>query len=165
MAIKKRKAHTPLLLLGMYLLGSGLLIYAAIAIATSNVFVITTLLQGNTTATEQDADGCYNIFIDGGANIGVHGRFLLEPDKYPDAKVAHRIFDAEFGMPSNRDNRDFCVYEIEPNPAHHEKLMNKSKAYAKMGWRYHVMNVGLSDRDGVLPFYRRNDDYAEELNK
>ena len=109
---------------------------------------------------KRDADGCHHIFIDGGANIGVHGRFLLEPENYPDASVARRIFDAQFG--ALRDNRDFCVFEIEPNPAHYATLMNKSKAYQKMGWRYHVMNVGMSSQNGTLPFYWRNNEYAEE---
>ena len=153
------------LLLGLYLLGFGLLIYAYAGIKTgatslNNNLSVTALRQDKT--THQDADGCYNIFIDGGANIGVHGRFLLEPEKYPNADVAHKIFESWYGSPSTRDNRDFCVFEIEANPAHYEKLMNKSKAYAKMGWRYHVMNVGLSDQEGVLPFYRRNDVGAEE---
>lgn len=30
-------------------------------------------------------DGCYHIFLDVGANIGVHTRFLFEPMKYPEA--------------------------------------------------------------------------------
>ena len=58
------------------------------------------------------ADGCYHIFVDGGANIGVHGRFLLEPGKYPDANEAGDVFDGEFGPPADRDNRDFCVFEF-----------------------------------------------------
>ena len=120
-----------------------------------------------TTATQEikkrDADGCHHVFIDGGANIGVHGRFLLEPEKYPDATFAHKTFNTQFGTDvNNRDNRDFCVYEIEPNPAHYETLMKKSRAYSNMGWRYHVMNVGLSDQDEILPFYRRNDTQNEE---
>ena len=57
-------------------------------------------------------DGCYHIFLDVGANIGVHGRFLYEPELYPKAVTARSIFDAEFGK--DRDNRDFCVFAFEP---------------------------------------------------
>ena len=89
------------------------------------------------------ADGCYHIYIDGGANIGVHGRFLLEPEKYPDAKEAAGLFDSEFGPPGERDNRDFCVFEIEANPTHLATLTKKENAYKAMGWRYHVINAGV----------------------
>ena len=30
-------------------------------------------------------DGCYHVFLDIGSNIGIHGRFLYEPDRYPDS--------------------------------------------------------------------------------
>jgi len=89
------------------------------------------------------ADGCYHIYIDGGANIGVHGRFLLEPEKYPDAKEAAGLFDSEFGPPGERDNRDFCVFEIEANPTHLATLTEKENAYKAMGWRYHAINAGV----------------------
>ena len=42
-------------------------------------------------------DGCYHVFLDIGANIGVHGRFLFEPDVYPNAILAHNVFDKHFG--------------------------------------------------------------------
>jgi len=91
--------------------------------------------------TKRDADGCYHVFIDVGANIGVHGRFLLEPEKYPEATVAHSVFNNMFGKPETRDNRDFCVFEIEANPRQRKKIQPKADAYAKMGWRYEFMNV------------------------
>ncbi|KAL7538624.1 hypothetical protein ACHAWF_006154 [Thalassiosira exigua] len=119
-------------------------------------------MEGLKLRQDKDADGCYHIFLDGGANIGVHGRFLLEPHKYPDAELAHLIFSNIFGPPEKRDNRDFCIFEMEANPSHYQTLKEKEKAYAKMGWRYKAMNVGLSDRDGTMPFYRRNDNQKEE---
>ena len=30
-------------------------------------------------------DGCYHIFLDVGSNIGIHARFLYQPDRYPDS--------------------------------------------------------------------------------
>jgi hypothetical protein len=104
---------------------------------------------------KREADGCYHVYLDVGANIGVHGRFLLEPEKYPNAKVAHEMFNSQFG--THRDNRDFCTFEFEPNPAHQAVLERKSKAYEAMGWRFHVKNVGASDNDGTMDFYHQGD--------
>jgi hypothetical protein len=111
---------------------------------------------------KRDADGCYHVFLDVGANIGVHGRFLLEPEKYPIAKKAHEVFNFFFG--THRDNRDFCTFEFEPNPAHQAALERNSKAYEAMGWRYHVKNVGASDIDGTMDFYHQGDE-NEILNE
>jgi hypothetical protein len=91
------------------------------------------------TRSPQDADGCYHVFIDVGANIGVHARFVLEPLKYPKAKTAHSIFNREFG--TNRSNRDICVFEIEPNPSHANAHERNAQAYNALGWRYHYMHA------------------------
>jgi hypothetical protein len=109
---------------------------------------------------KREADGCYHVFLDVGANIGVHSRFLLEPEKYPNAKKAKNLFNSQFG--TDRDNRDFCTFEFEPNPAHQAALERKSKAYEAMGWRFHVKNVGASDNDGTMDFYHQGDDDKEE---
>uniref|UniRef100_A0A7S3LHX6 Methyltransferase FkbM domain-containing protein n=1 Tax=Amphora coffeiformis TaxID=265554 RepID=A0A7S3LHX6_9STRA len=106
------------------------------------------------------ADGCYHVFLDVGANIGVHGRFLFEPDQYPDAVVAQRLFNKEFG--TSRDNRDFCVFAFEPNPSQHPKIRAKEEAYAAMGWRYHLIPHGVSDEDSSLTFFRRGDEKRSE---
>lgn len=37
-------------------------------------------------------DGCHHVFIDVGSNIGVHARFLYEPDRYPDSKESVKAF-------------------------------------------------------------------------
>ena len=122
------------------------------------------------------ADGCHHVFLDVGANLGVHGRFLLEPDKYPDAKMAHRIFGRHFGYNSttssntstnsspfyHADNRDFCIFAFEPNPAHHARHRTLSQAYAAVGWRYHLIPKGVSDEKSMLKFYRRGDEENEE---
>lgn len=105
-------------------------------------------------------DGCYHIFLDVGSNIGVHTRFLYEPDLYPDAKTSISIFEKEFGV--HRNNTDFCAFGFEPNPAHenrHKMLMNE---YDKMGWRYYYIQAGVSDEDGYITFYRQGDQANEE---
>ena len=97
-------------------------------------------------------DGCYNVYLDVGANIGVHTRFLFEPDLYPLAKAAKGVFDKEFG--EVRDNRDFCSFGFEPNPshvAHHRKM---EAAYKAQGWRYKFIPAGVSDHEGNLTFYK-----------
>jgi len=72
----------------------------------------------SSTAAAKMADGCYHVLLDVGANIGMHARFLFEPLKYPNATVAHEIFERQFGPSDSRDNRDICVFAFEPNPAH-----------------------------------------------
>ena len=49
-----------------------------------------TINDGNSTTDDHHklADGCYHVFLDVGSNIGMHVRFLLEPHKYPQAKIA-----------------------------------------------------------------------------
>jgi len=110
---------------------------------------------GDRTSSKKLGDGCYHVFLDVGANIGVHGRFLFEPKKYPDATVASAIFNEQFG--EQRDNRDYCVFAVEPNPSHKPRLEQIAAAYQKMGWRYHVVSAGADAVDGNLTFYRMND--------
>lgn len=106
-------------------------------------------------------DGCFHIFLDVGANMGVHGRFLLEPQKYPLAIESAKIFNEYFG--ADRDNRDICVFEFEPNPRHKEKLFQNAKAYEAMGWRYHVIPSGVAMAEGVLTFYSRKGGYQDDF--
>ena len=114
-------------------------------------------------SSEEDhklGDGCYHIFLDIGSNIGVHTRFLFEPDLYPNAKTSISLFEKEFGV--HRNNKDFCAFGFEPNPIHeirHKMLMNE---YKKMGWRYHYIQAGASDEDGNITFYRQEDQAYEE---
>lgn len=58
--------------------------------------------------TSRLGDGCYHVLLDVGSNIGMHGRFLFEPDKFPLSKSSVPKLNEEFGM--ERDNRDFCVF-------------------------------------------------------
>ena len=124
------------------------------------ILSVTHLMETEQNHNTKLADGCYHVFMDVGANIGVHGRFLYEPHKYPIAKTSREIFDREFG--AKRDNRDFCVFAFEPNPRHHPKIQAKADAYQAMGWRYQLVPVGVGDEDSVLAFYRQGDDRNEE---
>lgn len=122
--------------------------------------------------TSRLGDGCYHVLLDVGSNIGMHGRFLFEPDKFPLSKSSVPKLNEEFGM--ERDNRDFCVFafgelyyyvlfkttseltnthSVEPNPYFKERHLDLQKAYAALGWRYHPVAAGVSNEDGHLTFY------------
>jgi FkbM family methyltransferase len=101
-------------------------------------------------------DGCYHVFLDVGANIGVHTRFLFEPHLYHDATIAQRLYDEHFGNATTRDNRDVCAFAFEPNPNHAATLQRTAQAYQAQGWRYHVTSAGVSDRDDTMIFHRND---------
>jgi hypothetical protein len=101
------------------------------------------------------ADGCHHVFLDVGANIGIHARFLFEPELYPDAK-ARKWFDDAYG--ADRDPRDICVFAFEPNPKHTQRLQDLSQAYAALGYRYYPIMAGVSDNEGTLEFVPSRDD-------
>jgi FkbM family methyltransferase len=96
-------------------------------------------------------DGCYHVFLDVGSNIGIHGRFLYEPDLYPDSTSSVAQFALEFGYP--RDNSLFCVFAFEPNPKFSKRHRDLERAYDAMGWRYKFIMAGASNADGNLTFF------------
>lgn len=112
------------------------------------------------TTTTKLADGCYHILLDVGANIGIHARFLFEPDLYPDSKTSVATFAKEFG--SQRDNRDYCVFSFEPNPKFEQRHLALEKAYAEMGWRYTPIFAGASNEDGNFTFFHTHMEKAEQ---
>lgn len=111
-------------------------------------------------STPKLADGCYHVFLDVGANIGIHARFLLEPSLYEKAKIARKFFQTHFGAEELRDNRDFCIFSFEPNPSHLQRHQEMKHEYDKMGWRYYPIHGGVSDEDGNLTFYHIGDEYG-----
>lgn len=108
-------------------------------------------------------DGCYHVFLDIGANVGVHGRFIYEPHKYPylNAKTTE-IFTQFFGDPKIRDPRNICVFAFEPNPAHQQRHLDLKEAYGKAGLRYYPIMAGVSDQNGNLTFYHQDGGKNEE---
>ncbi|KAL7518783.1 hypothetical protein ACHAWX_003589 [Stephanocyclus meneghinianus] len=105
-------------------------------------------------------DGCYHIFLDVGANIGLHARFLYEPESYPKADTAKSIFEKEFG--TSRDNRDFCVFAFEPNPNHLARHIKLKNHFERSGLHYHHVPVAVSDCDGNIAFFHNDDAKDEE---
>jgi hypothetical protein len=122
----------------------------------------TTTTTTTTTPTQQQkkrkpklADGCHHIFLDAGANKGIHTRFLFEPSQYPKAQNAMTAFDAAFGK--ERDNRDICAFGFEPNPGHVPRQHELRDKYAAMGWRYVPIHAGVGDQEnGTLAFYHND---------
>jgi hypothetical protein len=100
-------------------------------------------------------DGCYHVFLDVGANVGVHGRFLLEPQKYPNSISSVNLFGKEYGP---LDNRDVCVFAFEANSKHWPRLTEVSEAYAGVGWRYHVVKAAVSDQNGSSTFFHQGNE-------
>ena len=105
-------------------------------------------------------DGCYHIFLDVGANIGITVRKLFEPHLYPDAKFL-TYFDQQFGSIKERkeklalDSKYICAVGFEPNPIHVERLHKLETAYGHCGWNvYFYKNMALSDKEGTLTFYK-----------
>ena len=116
---------------------------------------------------QQLQDGCSNIFLDLGANIGMHSRFLFEADRYPSERhpstgaELHQyaaVFDRQFGRDRNRSAT--CAVAFEPNPQHAARHRRLSAAYAKLGWRHIHVAAGISDRSGPIAFYA-NGGYAK----
>mmetsp|Transcript_4518 Transcript_4518/g.8398 ORF Transcript_4518/g.8398 Transcript_4518/m.8398 type:complete len:352 (+) Transcript_4518:660-1715(+) len=105
-------------------------------------------------------DGCYHVFLDVGANIGVHTRFLYEPQLYPDAETARSLFDAEFGR--DRNNLDFCSFGFEPNPNHVMRHKMMERAYKNVGWRYIFVQAAVAGEGGNITFYHNNDESLQE---
>lgn len=125
-------------------------------------------------------DGCYHVFLDVGSNVGMHGRFVLEPTKFPPitkgpgwAVQAHiqmmKIFDDNFGknrgvtmnvttglQGNTNSNGNVCVFAFEPNPENRARQLELEHAYRKVGLRYHAISAGVSDQDGNITFYHQD---------
>jgi len=96
-------------------------------------------------------DGCYHVFLDVGSNVGLHGRFLYEPQKYLKSTSSVKAFARVFG--NERDNRDYCIFAFEPNPIFHQRHLQLEQAYKAMGWRYHPIFAGASNVNGNMTFH------------
>mmetsp|Transcript_28644 Transcript_28644/g.43285 ORF Transcript_28644/g.43285 Transcript_28644/m.43285 type:complete len:329 (+) Transcript_28644:70-1056(+) len=112
--------------------------------------------------TPKLGDGCYHVFLDVGANIGVHARFLMEPHKYPNLhEKTKQIFSTYFWTPA-WDCRDICVFAFEPNPNHKKQHAEMTAAYNNVGIRYHHIAAGVGDLEGNTAFYHQGDESHNE---
>ncbi len=86
-------------------------------------------------------DGCRHVYLDLGANIGVHNRFLFQPKLYPDTSM-RSAFDESFGsadlraLPSHESG--ICAFAFEANPFHAARLKAMEECYLARGHRLKV---------------------------
>ena len=97
-------------------------------------------------------DGCWNVYLDCGSNIGVQVRKLFEPGAFANASVQPH-FKSLFGTWSERRNRA-CAVGFEPNPYHSERLEAIQTRYAELGLRATFLSrTAVGTRDGEALFY------------
>ena len=117
---------------------------------------------------------CRYLFLDVGANVGLHTRYLFEPQLYPQNRYHARVFDAYFPLLKTRALRrhhasEACAVLFEASERHAPRLGDLARAYTKRGWStrsYAGVAVGATsggDEKTYRTFYRKNS--AQEAAK
>jgi len=100
-------------------------------------------------------DGCRHVYLDMGTNAGVQIRKLYQPNLFPNASVLP-IFDKFFGPIETRDLKTICAVGFEPNPYHHETLMQLEKHYQDCGWRVYInLETGVGKEEKMVPYVHK----------
>lgn len=95
---------------------------------------------------------CQLLFLDVGSNIGMHTRFLYEPNLYGDDHSYAKVFDEHFGR--TRDGSRLCSIGFEPNPQHRLRHQALAGAYSRRGWRYKCFFAAVGVQGSAsLTFY------------
>jgi len=102
-------------------------------------------------------DGCAQIYLDFGSNIGVQVRKLFEPHLYPKAGILP-AFDSRFGLPTHRalpsSETGLCAVGFEANPAHASRLKEIQESYTRQGWRvYFWVPMAVANATGEITFW------------
>ena len=105
------------------------------------------------------ADGCLNVFLDIGGNMGVQARRLFEPKRYrlkkrpvpPMPGFCHPMaLEFSIAFPERpQDHRDVCVIGFEPNPGHHARLRELAERYTLLGFRTTYIFSAVGTRNGT----------------
>jgi len=78
-------------------------------------------------------DYCTKVFLDLGASIGVQVRKMMEPQKYPGARIIE-FFDQYLGGVDERSKAStvsgICSVMVEPNPSLYERLATVVSSYS-----------------------------------
>ena len=86
-------------------------------------------------------DGCKHVYLDLGSNIGVHNRFLFQPELYPGTSMKS-VFNKAFGSPKVRsgpsNDSGICAFAFEANPIHAARLRAMEECYLARGHRVKV---------------------------
>jgi FkbM family methyltransferase len=106
-------------------------------------------------------DGCRHIFLDVGANRGVHIRSLMEPELFPEALyVKSGFWDEYFGQRYYNDS-SVCAFAFEPNVAHAPRLSRLSQFYRAAGRRVEFFPAAVMDKAGTVTMYDHRGDDAK----
>lgn len=95
------------------------------------------------------ANGCRHVFLDLGANIGMHTRFLFEKVRYSRSPY-QKIFDKWFGS----ERHSVCAFAFEPNPEHVSRHRLLEKAYNPRGWHYRAFSFAVGSYNGTQTMYK-----------
>lgn len=90
--------------------------------------------------------GCVKLLLDVGSNIGVHARFLFEPNLYKPRHPYDNVLDSEFGVSRTQRREEICVLAFEPNPTHRKRHQQLATAYARQGWKYRAFYTAVGGR-------------------
>lgn len=105
----------------------------------------------NTTARLGLLDGCWDVYLDVGTNIGIQIRKLFEPEAYQAAPV-QATFTRYFGADAERRRASVCAVGFEPNPLHGPGLDELERRYASLGWRATILRAAASTTNGEANF-------------
>lgn len=83
-------------------------------------------------------DGCWNVYLDVGSNVGVQIRKLFEPRRYM-AAPAQRVYSRFFGAHAAERREHTCALGIEANPRHAARLRQVQDRYNELGWRTRIL--------------------------
>ena len=105
---------------------------------------------------------CKRIYIDMGANIGVHSRFLFEPEKYPPKearfhlKEMYELFDKHFGKPPERKQPNMkskiCVFGFEASPT-----KSKRDRMTRLNMIYNVKGLAVDYKAGMAVWHSKTE--------
>ena len=99
-------------------------------------------------------DGCRHVFLDVGANRGLHVRYLMEGrDVFPQAWYIDWYFDQTFG-PQFVNDTTVCAFAFEPNPLHDQRLRQLSMRLRAKGRRVEIISAAAYNQTGTLTFQR-----------
>ena len=106
-------------------------------------------------------DGCRHVFLDVGANRGVHVRFLTEPHLFPKSSFLARGFFRDYFGPGFATDPAICAFGFEPNLHHSERLLRLAQSDRARGRRVEFFGLAAEAQAGVITMYDHRGDYME----
>jgi uncharacterized membrane protein YgcG len=105
-------------------------------------------------------DGCRYVFLDIGSNIGMHVRFLYEPQLYVRQVYSRLVFDQRF--PKLRNRTDVCAVGFEPNAVHIPRLDALHHYYSQWKLNTKWFYAAASNYSGTVHFAHQGDEIENE---